>query len=157
MLVAQLCLTLCYPMDCSLSGKWSCEYNIFLWTHQDCAQQHKSYRLELCIVSEVSIFLRKPISVQKNGSDIIIGNITSLKLKKTQIIPNNTLIILSNKLLAISLTILLCYSIIQLICLLEAFLEILGQSLIWRTDLYYNLITLHFNHSFPCFASSIVP
>ena len=131
-------------MDCSLSGKWSCEYNIFLWTHQDCAQQHKSYRLELCIVSEVSIFLRKPISVQKNGSDIIIGNITSLKLKKTQIIPNNTLIILSNKLLAISLTILLCYSIIQLICLLEAFLEILGQSLIWRTDLYYNLITLRF-------------
>ena len=127
MLVAQLCPTLCNPMDCSLSGKWSCEYNIFLWTHQDCAQQHKSHRLEFCIVSEVFILLRKPTSVQENESDVIIGNITALKKK---IIPNNTLIILSNKLLAISLKILLCYSIVQLICLLEAFLEILGQSLI---------------------------
>ena len=76
---AQSCLTLCDPMDGNLSGKWSCEYNIFLWIHQDCAQQHKSHRLELCIVSEVFIFLRKPIGVQENESDVIIGKITALK------------------------------------------------------------------------------
>lgn len=54
---------------------------------QDCGQQHKSQRLRLYIGPEVFAFLLKPIDVQENQSEVIIGSIIALKFTKPQIMP----------------------------------------------------------------------